>query len=624
MSIGRSCARRRQLLLGEEHERAEQPDVLAHERRSGCGRAADGQRGRGRGRASVDHAAEQHASRRRRRGGGAGAWCAGCPRPSLRPGCRMAGSAVVTRASTNRRSNPSMTGERRLATATLAAAHVGHRARPTLRRSAGGRLLAVAARLPPAPPGALGRARAADGGGLHARLPRAGARRARPQPGLPPPVRPGQPVGARRRVRGLRHVARGRAGRRLRSSSSASRSGVLVAAAPVGPARRRHRRRHRRRDRRARRSASPPSPGSAASPSACGRSVRSPRRWHRRRATADRVAGRRRAARRRRPAVPARPRPRRRRRPRCSSPGLGAGPAQRRRLALGLAVGVSPYLVHLAMAGPATSSRASSSSRCSTSAAGRRLPLPPSWSYFDGFLQRAGLLIEPPWPLPAPASPGAAHALALLLLAAVVHPASSPACAPPAPRGDRRLLAMAVFAAGLLPQALQRADSTHLAWVSCVPLGFLPAAVAELLAAGAAAGPAPPPWRWPPPCRAPAARPRPPLHLAHLGRLRRPGRRAARRRRRRHRARRPSVPLRPARRRRRRQRAARPTSSGVTEPGDTLFVGTGDLRKTPYSEAFLYYLLPELPRRPATSRWTPGSPTPTTPAWPTSSPPPTS
>lgn len=32
----------------------------------------------------------------------------------------------------------------------------------------------------------------------------------------------------------------------------------------------------------------------------------------------------------------------------------------------------------------------------------------------------------------------------------------------------------------------------------------------------------------------------------------------------------------------------------VSEPGDRLFVGTGDLRKTPYSEAFLYYLLPEL------------------------------
>ena len=33
----------------------------------------------------------------------------------------------------------------------------------------------------------------------------------------------------------------------------------------------------------------------------------------------------------------------------------------------------------------------------------------------------------------------------------------------------------------------------------------------------------------------------------------------------------------------------------VAKPGDRLFVGTTDLRKTPLSEAYLYYLLPELP-----------------------------
>jgi hypothetical protein len=37
-----------------------------------------------------------------------------------------------------------------------------------------------------------------------------------------------------------------------------------------------------------------------------------------------------------------------------------------------------------------------------------------------------------------------------------------------------------------------------------------------------------------------------------------------------------------------------PVVEELAEPGDTLFVGTGDLRKTPYSEAFLYYLLPRL------------------------------
>ena len=36
----------------------------------------------------------------------------------------------------------------------------------------------------------------------------------------------------------------------------------------------------------------------------------------------------------------------------------------------------------------------------------------------------------------------------------------------------------------------------------------------------------------------------------------------------------------------------------MTKPGDRLLVGTSDLRKTPYSEAFIYYFFPEL--RPGT------------------------
>ena len=41
-----------------------------------------------------------------------------------------------------------------------------------------------------------------------------------------------------------------------------------------------------------------------------------------------------------------------------------------------------------------------------------------------------------------------------------------------------------------------------------------------------------------------------------------------------------------------------PRVEEISEPGERLFVGPGDLRKTPYSEAFLYHLLPQL--RPAT------------------------
>jgi hypothetical protein len=41
-----------------------------------------------------------------------------------------------------------------------------------------------------------------------------------------------------------------------------------------------------------------------------------------------------------------------------------------------------------------------------------------------------------------------------------------------------------------------------------------------------------------------------------------------------------------------------PVADRISKPGDRLFVGPTDLRKTPYSDAYLYYMLPKL--RPAT------------------------
>jgi hypothetical protein len=159
--------------------------------------------------------------------------------------------------------------------------------------------------------------------------------------------------------------------------------------------------------------------------------------------------------------------------------------------------------------------------------------------------------------------------------------------------GDRRLLVMAAFAAGLLPQAMQRADSTHLAWVSCVPFGFLPAAVLEIVR-----------HRLPRLRGAPVLAALTPLVLllvlvphftyrtwgdyvaqgagwrdvdsfviSHEGRIFRYGRADA-------------VEA---------VEAMLPDVERLTEPGQTLLVGSGDLSRTPYSEAFLYYLLPDLP-----------------------------
>jgi len=37
-----------------------------------------------------------------------------------------------------------------------------------------------------------------------------------------------------------------------------------------------------------------------------------------------------------------------------------------------------------------------------------------------------------------------------------------------------------------------------------------------------------------------------------------------------------------------------PVADRISKPGDRLFVGPTDLRKTPYSDAYLYYMLPKL------------------------------
>ena len=254
-----------------------------------------------------------------------------------------------------------------------------------------------------------------------------------------------------------------------------------------------------------------------------------------------------------------------------------------------VAAGVSPYLVHLAMAGPGNVVRGLVIEPVFELRGGRALPLPPSWDRFDGFLQRAGLLEEPPWPFPTPPSPAQLSIwLGLLVLSVVVLVMAGVGAARD---GRRRLLVMALFALGLLPQALQRADSTHLAWVSCVPFGLFPAAVVELWRGRAphrlyvvAAALVPlgatlvlvPHFTWRSYAHAVArsAGIGDETHaMRHDGRTFYYG------------------------------RADAVTAvdqllvavDRVSAPGDRLFVGTADLRKTPYSEAFLYHLLPDLP-----------------------------
>jgi hypothetical protein len=150
-------------------------------------------------------------------------------------------------------------------------------------------------------------------------------------------------------------------------------------------------------------------------------------------------------------------------------------------------------------------------------------------------------------------------------------------------------VALSLFAAGLLPQAVQRADTAHLSWVSCVTFGLLPAFVVEALrlrgvrvSLTRAAALAPLAlmllfphftYRWYADYVGQSfGYERAFYSVDHRGRSFYYGRQ--------------DVGV-----------AAEQMFADVerlTEPGDRLIVGPGDLAVTPYSESYLYFMLPQL------------------------------
>ena len=306
-----------------------------------------------------------------------------------------------------------------------------------------------------------------------------------PEPRLPAPLRTGEPLGARRRVQGVRRLAADRARSSASLQQMRGRVRRLRARPPWGRTPRGRRARvtsgaHHRpvRPHRAR-------VGRRGRPRGCSASPRA------RRARRDRRARRRGAG-------------------RCS-PGVLLGLALLFRLdlvlAVGLAaialvrgarparvrsgcssasrVGVAPYVVHLATAGPG--------------------------NVVDGHGPRPGLR-PPRRPQPAdPAVVGAPRRLPATggrARAAVVADSRARASRSSSSSGSSCCSASIAFlargqgwqasrrdpasvharahcsssrcsASGLLPQALQRVDSAHFAWVSCVPFAFLPVAIFE-------------------------------------------------------------------------------------------------------------------------------------------------
>jgi hypothetical protein len=154
-------------------------------------------------------------------------------------------------------------------------------------------------------------------------------------------------------------------------------------------------------------------------------------------------------------------------------------------VAIGAAVGLLPMWIHLAMAGPVAAVDGMFVDPVFRLRDGRELPRPPSWSRIDGALQAIAEEIPPWWRVPHMRT---SHALflwffamlagtALLLIYALVVRRR-----PGGVSGRSTvMLAVALISLGILPQALQRPDSTHLTWVTCVSWPFAIVAIADAL-----------------------------------------------------------------------------------------------------------------------------------------------
>ncbi len=276
--------------------------------------------------------------------------------------------------------------------------------------------------------------------------------------------------------------------------------------------------------------------------------------------------------------------------------GWGSTRAVKRQFGLGLAVGLSPYIIHLATAGPGTVWRGMIVDPIVNLRGGRRLPLPPPWSHFNSAVQIVVDLDRLRWPAPTIAGPAQLSLWFFLLLASVLVLVLAGISAVHRRRTSvraRLLLAIGGFSVGILPQTLQRADSTHLAWVSCVAMALLPVAVVELVDV----------WRprWPKRVVGLVSSGvivavlavvitnytvrtytdyslqsfgvhRASYKIVHNNRVFYYGR---------------SDDAKAAD-----QLLAK--VDHISKPGDRLFVGSNDLRKTPLSDAFFYFLLPKL------------------------------
>ena len=157
--------------------------------------------------------------------------------------------------------------------------------------------------------------------------------------------------------------------------------------------------------------------------------------------------------------------------------------ARWRTVVVGALIGLLPMWVHVALVGPGTAFRGMVVDPVFKLRAGRELPRPPSWSHLDGSLQAIAELVPPWWKVPALSAP---RALFLWFFAMLIVPAALLWVAvrlwrrSPTTR-SATLLAGGLFSLGIVPQALQRPDSTHLSWVTCISFPLLILGVVEYM-----------------------------------------------------------------------------------------------------------------------------------------------
>ncbi|WP_420453714.1 hypothetical protein [Ilumatobacter sp.] len=156
-----------------------------------------------------------------------------------------------------------------------------------------------------------------------------------------------------------------------------------------------------------------------------------------------------------------------------------------RPLVCGAAVGLVPMWVHLVVAGIGPSIDGMVIDPVVRLRPGRELPRPPSWGNLDGTLQIVAETFPPWWGLPAPAAEKQIFTWFFLVCAVAV---GVPAWAwIRRRRGDRSpvttvLVGAGLLGLGILPQALQRPDSTHLAWVAVASWPLVVVLLADVVA----------------------------------------------------------------------------------------------------------------------------------------------